>query len=118
QLYGYRAEEILGKHFNLLVPEERSEEVSVSLENLRTGRHVPYFETVRKRKDGGLVEVSVSYSPIHDGDGTPVGAAVITRDISERKRAEEQLRNEQARFAAVIDHSPTCIFAKDWDGKY
>jgi PAS domain S-box-containing protein len=118
RLYGYRAEEVIGQPFSLLLPPEHAAEAETIMARLRRGEPVAHFETVRLRKDGTRVEVSVSYSPIRDRDGRLAGAAVIARDVSERARAERALREVEARFAAIIDHSPSCIFAKDAQGHY
>jgi PAS domain S-box-containing protein len=118
RLYGYRAEEVVGQPFAVLLPPERAAEADAIMARLRRGEPVAHFETVRVRKDGTRVDVSVSYSPIRDEAGRLVGAAVIGRDVTERKRAERALREAEARFAAIIDHSPSCIFAKDAQGRY
>jgi PAS domain S-box-containing protein len=118
RVYGYPAAEVVGKPFSVLVPAERSSEVQDSVVRLRRGDRLDHFETVRRRKDGRLIDVSVSYSPIKDEEGRLVGTAVITRDITERKRAEKALREVEARFAAIVNHAPVCIFAKDRQGRY
>ena len=92
RIYGYTAEEMLGLPISLLVPPDRSEEVPSILERLGHGERLEHFETTRVRKDGRRIEVSVTISPIRDSTGAVVGASVITRDITEQKRAEETLR--------------------------
>ena len=92
RLYGYDTEEIIGKPVKVLLPEDRQHEEVNILERIRSGERVEHYETVRRRKDGGLVEVSLSVSPIKDIEGRVVGASKIARDISERRRAEEQER--------------------------
>ncbi|MGH0286049.1 PAS domain S-box protein [Sinorhizobium meliloti] len=87
--YGYTADEAVGRPVTLLIPENRLGEESEILSQIRAGRRVDHFETIRRRKDGGLVPVSLRISPIHD-DGVVIGASKIARDISERKRAEQQ----------------------------
>lgn len=89
RLYGYTADEAVGRPVTLLIPENRLGEESEILSQIRAGRRVDHFETIRRRKDGGLVPVSLRISPIHD-DGVVIGASKIARDISERKRAEQQ----------------------------
>lgn len=94
RLYGYTAEEVIGKPVVLLHPPENPDELPNLLERLPRGERVEHFETVRVRKDGSHVDVSLSVSPIHDGKGTIVGAAKIARDVGPRKRMEEALRRQ------------------------
>lgn len=91
QLYGYRAEEVIGKSVTILIPEDRQDEETELLERSSRGEHVEHFETVRRRKDGTLVEISLTVSPVRDRQGRIIGASKIARDITERKRMEEQL---------------------------
>lgn len=90
RLYGYTAEEMIGTPITRVIPEERLGEEDEILSRLRRGERIDHYETVRKRKDGSLVDVSLTVSPIRDGRGKVVGASKIARDITERKRAEEQ----------------------------
>jgi PAS domain S-box-containing protein len=92
RLYGYRAEEMIGQPILRLLPEDRYEEEYAILERLRRGEHVAPFETVRQAKDGRLLDVSVTISPLRDARGRIIGASKITRDITDRKRAEEAVR--------------------------
>jgi PAS domain S-box-containing protein len=87
-LFGYRPEEVIGKSITILIPEDRQDEEPRILERLRRGERVDHFETIRRRKDGSLVEISLTISPVRDARGVIVGASKIARDISERKRAE------------------------------
>ncbi|MDQ3855957.1 MAG: PAS domain S-box protein, partial [Chloroflexota bacterium] len=89
RLYGYTAEEVVGKPISILAPLERVDEIPAILERIKRGERVESLETVRISKDGRRVEVSVTISPIHGPDGRPVGASAIARDISDRRRAEE-----------------------------
>lgn len=91
RLFGYLAEEVIGKPITILIPEDRQEEEPRILERLRRGERVDHFETVRRRKDGSLVEISLTVSPVMDRQGRIIGASKIARDITERKRPEEQL---------------------------
>ena len=92
RLFGYRAEEMIGRPILRLLPEDRHEEEALILERLRRGEHVAPFETVRQAKDGRLLDVSVTISPLRDARGRIIGASKIARDITERKRAEEAVR--------------------------
>src|ERR1041384_8255560 len=91
RLYGYRADEAIGKPVSLIMPPAPSAELPDILARLRRGERVEPYETIRQRKDGTRVEVSVAISPIFDARGAPVGASAIARDITERKRTEAQL---------------------------
>lgn len=91
RLFGYRAEEAIGKPITIVIPEDRLNEETGILERSGQGEYVEHFETVRRRKDGSLVEVLLTISPIRDRNGRIVGASKIARDITERKRLEEQL---------------------------
>src|SRR5262249_9521348 len=105
RIYGYTASEAVGRPFSVLIPPERATEVEDLVGRLRRGDRLDHFETVRRRKDGRLIDVSVSYSPIKDGEGRLVGTSVITRDISERRRAEEQLRKSERDLADFFDNA-------------
>ncbi len=90
RILGYTAAEIVGKPISTLLPPDHSEDMSQILERIRRGERVGHFETQRLAKDGRVVDVSLSISPIRDADGTIIGAAKVARDISERKRAEAE----------------------------
>lgn len=90
RLFGYGPDEVIGRSITLLIPWDRLDEEIRILDRIRIGEHVQTYETVRRRKDGSLVEISLTVSPLTDLDGQIIGASKIARDISERKRAEEQ----------------------------
>lgn len=93
RIFHYHASEIIGKSVTVLIPPERhSEEVEI-LKNIRGNKQVKHFETIRQRKDGSLIDVSLTISPIKDATGKVVGASKIARDITERKRNERQQRS-------------------------
>lgn len=92
RLYGYTAADIEGKHISLLAPPDRTDEIPEILKRLRRGEHISRFETVRVRKDGSRVDISLSISPIKRDDGSISGAATIARDITDRKRIEFEQR--------------------------
>jgi PAS domain S-box-containing protein len=92
RLYGYAAEEVIGQPIALLVPPERSDELPAILARLRKGERMQHLETVRMRKDGQRLDVSLSVSPIEDANDRIIGAAIIARDITERKRMEAYLK--------------------------
>jgi PAS domain S-box-containing protein len=94
RIFGYAAREVIGQSVTILVPPDRVDEVRGILERIRRGERVHHFETVRRRKDGTLLDISLSVSPIIDESGNVVGASKVARDISERKRAEDALREK------------------------
>ena len=95
QLYGYAADEVIGKPVSLLIPPDVADDFPQIMQKIRRGESIVHYETVRKTKDGVRVEVSVSVSPIRDEVGKIVGAAAIARDISERKRQSRKLIEAQ-----------------------
>jgi PAS domain S-box-containing protein len=95
RIFGYAAWEVIGRSVTILGPPDRLDEVHGILERIRRGERVHHFETVRRRKDGTLLDVSLSVSPIIDESGKVVGASKVARDISERKRAEDALREKE-----------------------
>jgi PAS domain S-box-containing protein len=91
QLFGYLAEEAIGKPVTILIPPDRQDEEGVIIERIRRGARVEHYETVRQRKDGSLIDVSLTISPIRGVEGKVVGASKIARDITDRKRSEAQI---------------------------
>jgi PAS domain S-box-containing protein len=94
RIFGYSAAEMIGHSVKKLIPPERHVEEELILNRISRGERVEHFETVRQRKDGSLIHVSVSVSPIKDPMGQIIGAAKVARDITERKRVEETLRQQ------------------------
>ncbi len=88
RIFGFSAAEAIGQSILILIPEDRIQEEDAILERIRHGERIDDFETVRKRKDGSLVEVSVTISPVRGKRGKILGASKIVRDISERRRLE------------------------------
>jgi two-component system cell cycle sensor histidine kinase/response regulator CckA len=95
RVYGYKAAEVIGRYMAELLPEDRRHEESAILERLRTGDRVVHFETMRVRKDGTQIDVSLTISPIRDKSGQLMGASHVARDITEQKRSAEQMRQTQ-----------------------
>jgi two-component system, cell cycle sensor histidine kinase and response regulator CckA len=107
--YGYRADEAIGQSNELLAPPDREDELHGILAHIREGKRIQQLETVRVRKDGELIHVSLTISPIHETNGTIVGVALIARDITRRKLLENQLRQSQklealGRLAGGVAH--------------
>ena len=90
-LFGYAAEEVIGKPITILIPADRQEEESTIIDRIRRGQRVEHYETVRQRKDGSLINISLTVSPVKDNKGNVIGASKIARDITERKRNAEQI---------------------------
>jgi PAS domain S-box-containing protein len=91
RLFGYLEQEAIGKPITMLIPEQHRDEETRILERIHRGERIDHFETMRRRKDGSLVSISLTVSPITDGLGRIVGASKIARDITEQKRREEQI---------------------------
>jgi PAS domain S-box-containing protein len=108
-IYGYVAEEVIGRPISLLAPDDHKDEIPKILESIRNGHHVEHFETVRVTKDGRHLNISISISPIHNAAGEIVGASTIARNITSQKKAEDLLRQSQkmeaiGRLAGGIAH--------------
>ena len=91
RLFGYTAEDAIGKPITILIPEDRLQEEADIIRRLRSGQHVEHFETVRRRRNGTPIEISVAVSPIKNSAGEVIGASKTARDITERKRRDEQI---------------------------
>jgi PAS domain S-box-containing protein len=91
RLFGYLEQEIVGKPITILIPEQHRDEENRILQRIRRGERIDHFETMRQRRDGSLVSISLTVSPITDDSGRIVGASKIARDITEQKRREEQI---------------------------
>ncbi|HJR58034.1 MAG TPA: PAS domain-containing sensor histidine kinase [Vicinamibacterales bacterium] len=107
RLFGYTAEEAVGRHISLIIPEDRLAEEDFVIGRIRAGTGVDHYETIRRRKDGSFVEISLTVSPIHDLDGKIIGASKIARDISEQKqlqRMAEEAHRAKDQFLATLSH--------------
>ena len=109
QVFGYSPEEIIGTSILKLIPEHLHSDEKTIIENIRAGRRIEHFETVRLAKDGSQIDVSLTVSPIKDGEGRVIGASKILRDVSSRKRMEQSLLQAEkiaatGRMAATIAH--------------
>jgi PAS domain S-box-containing protein len=98
KIYGYSAREVIGCHISILVPPDRKDEVPHILESIRKGKSINHHESVRRRKDGKLINVSLTISPIKDAQNKVVGASTIARDVTERKQAEQALQTFSRRL--------------------
>jgi PAS domain S-box-containing protein len=103
RMYGYTSEEILGRSMALIIPPDLLHERPFMREKLKQGEHINHYETVRVRKDGTLIDVSLTVSPIRDSAGNTLGASAIARDITARKQADEALRRQSLLFENLTD---------------
>lgn len=101
RIFGYTAEEVVGKPVTILIPEDHIDEEPTILARIKSGERIDHYETVRVRKDGERVDISLTVSPIKDANGTIIGASKIARDIGARKRAEKALREQSEIIEAV-----------------
>jgi PAS domain S-box-containing protein len=111
-LFGYTADEVIGRHISLIIPRDRITEEDDILASLKAGKRIDHFETERVRSDGQRVQVSLTISPIRDASGAVVGASKIARDVTERKRIEA----DREKFVTLIENSTDFIGICDLDG--
>jgi PAS domain S-box-containing protein len=109
RLFGYSAKEALGQPIWMIIPLERREEETRILARLRQGEPIEHFDTVRIRKDGTRVEISLSISPVRNAAGKIIGASKIARDITGRKRIERELHESEQRFRTLADALDTQV---------
>jgi PAS domain S-box-containing protein len=117
-LYGYSAEEVLGKPISIVVPPDRVEERRLALDAVGSKGETRRYETVRVRKDGTLVDVENTLAPVRDGAGRITGIATITHDISARQRAGQALRESEQRYRELFENASEIIFATDLEGRF
>ena len=112
RMFGYTAAEAIGRSIRMIIPADRQHEEDYVLEKIRSGDVIRHHETIRQRKDGRLLNISLTVSPIFDDNGNVIAASKIARDISDRRAADLAAR----RLAAVVESSDDAIVAKDVDG--
>ena len=131
RLFGYTAQEAIGRPITMLIPWERLNEEPGILARIRRGERIEHFETIRRRKDGTLLDISLTVSPVVDARGRIVGASKIARDITEQKRAQERVRHAKEaaesaniakdNFLATLSHelrtplTPVLAILGDWE---
>src|SRR5215216_1348884 len=114
RVFGYTADEVIGKSITILIPKDHEDEEPAILARLRAGERIEHYETIRVRKDGSLIDISLTVSPIRGPDGSIIGASKIARDITDRKRTEEAAEEASRRaeeasrlrdeFLATLSH--------------
>src|SRR5215831_9997904 len=112
RIFGYFAAEAIGQSIRIIIPPDRQSEEDFVLGEIRAGRSVRHYETIRQRKDGNQIPISLTVSPLYGDDNTVVGASKIARDISDRKA----LDLAASHLAAVVTSSDDAIVSKDLNG--
>jgi PAS domain S-box-containing protein len=107
RLFGYMAEEVIGQPIALLIPPDRLDEERTIIERVQRGKRFDHYETIRRRKDGTLIPISLTVSPIKNVDGKIIGASKIPRDISERKQKKEHI----TLLSREVDHRSKNLLA-------
>ncbi len=110
RIYGYSSSEIVGQRISILLPMNHPDEVSQFLERISRGERIDHYETVHMRKDGLIIDVFLTISPVKDATGKIVGASTIARDITDRKRVEEALRENEERYRNLFEGSTDPIY--------
>ncbi|HST50775.1 MAG TPA: PAS domain S-box protein [Pyrinomonadaceae bacterium] len=117
RIFGYTAEEVVGRPVTILIPADHMDEEPSILAQLRRGERIEHYETIRVRKDGTLVDISLTVSPIRGPDGTIIGASKIARDITDRKRVEEALRQHEKELTDFFENSTVGLHWVGGDGR-
>jgi len=117
RIYGYSATEAVGKPVTMLIPPGQPDEFPQLMEKIKRGESIAHYETARIRKNGELITISLSLSPVKDATGAVVGASVIGRDITEHKLAEVALRRSRVEFKDLFDNAPVGFHEIDAEGR-
>lgn len=117
RIFGYNATEAIGHPVTILMPPDHVSEEPRILERIRRGERIDHYQTVRQRKDGSRVDISLTVSPVKDAAGKIIGASKIARDISERAKIQEQLRQSENRFRVTLASIGDAVIATDREGR-
>ncbi len=115
-LYGYTADEMIGRPASVLFPDDRRVELEGNFRRVLDGTPIPHSVTVRRRKDGSLVDVAVTWSPVRDAKGIVVGAAVIAHEVTDLVEARNAVARSEERFRSLVQHAADVAFVFDDDG--
>jgi PAS domain S-box-containing protein len=116
RIFGYTPEEVIGKPVTVLIPPERHDEEPAILERLRRGERIDHYETIRMRKNGSRIDISLTVSPIRNAAGKVIGASKIARDITERKRGDVALRRAEEKLRDFIENASVSMHGVGPDG--
>lgn len=116
RVFGYTAAEAVGRNITLIIPADHRSEEATILARLRRGERIEHFETVRIRKNGTTLDVSLTISPVKDAEGHVIGASKVARDITRQKLADRALRESEERFRAIFETTPECVKLVAADG--
>lgn len=117
RIFGYTEEEMIGKHVFTIIPEDRHHEEKVIIETLLSGDRLDHYETQRVTKEGRLVDVSLTISPLKDDFGNVIGASKIARDITRQKLQEKLAEESEVRFRTLVDNAPVMVWMSESDKK-
>ena len=116
RIFGYTADEVIGRPITILLPADRLDEEDQILARLRRGEKIDHFETQRRRKDGTIIDISVTVSPFFNRFGQLAGASKIVRDITAAKRSQLELQEREAHLRSVLDTVPDAMIIIDPQG--
>ncbi|HKV79257.1 MAG TPA: PAS domain S-box protein [Candidatus Sulfotelmatobacter sp.] len=116
RIFGYTAKEAVGQHITLIIPPDRYAEEDDILARLRRGERIDHFQTIRMRKDGTFIDVSLTISPVRDSAGRVIGASKVARDITAQKRVEQALRESEQSFRSIAETGADAILRMDGRG--
>src|SRR6185437_1268288 len=117
RIFGYTTKEVVGKSVTILIPPNRIDEEPQILARIRSGQKVDHYETVRRQKDGSLIDISLTVSPLRDRAGRIIGASKIARDISDRKEADRRLLASEKKLQDLLAAIPAAVYTTDAEGK-
>jgi rsbT co-antagonist protein RsbR len=118
KIYGYTPSEVIGRNISLIIPPERAGELEEILARIARGERVAHFETLRVRKDGTRLDISVTISPVKADDGRILAASAIARDITGYRRAEAALRESEERYRSLLENANDIVYSHDLQGDF